>query len=86
MPPLALRYGAQMNKSKITEKQLRAAEQYILLRRSAGNSRQPEDQEQVQMSWQHLVMLVAEYGAIRAGSVAKGGSVDEPGEVYLTGK
>jgi hypothetical protein len=37
------------------------------------------------MSFQSLVMLVAEYGALRAGSVAKGGSVEEPGEVYLTG-
>jgi hypothetical protein len=75
-----------MNGSDLTQKQLRAAEQYILLRRSSGNTHRPDGQQTVQLPWKALVALVAEYGAIRATSVEHGGSVDEPGEVYLAGK
>jgi hypothetical protein len=75
-----------MNGSQLTEKQLTAAEQYILLRRAAGNTTIPTADQMVTQKWEQLVRLVAEYGAIRAGSVQHGGSVDEPGEVYLTGK
>lgn len=31
-------------------------------------------------------MLIAEYGAIRAKSMLDGGSVEDPGEIYKTGK
>jgi hypothetical protein len=75
-----------MNGSKLTDKQLEAAEQYILLRRAAGNTATPNDDQMVTQKWIQVVMLVAEYGAIRAESAQYGGSVDEPGEVYLTRK
>jgi hypothetical protein len=75
-----------MNGSKLTDKQLEAAKQYILLRRSAGNTTTPNDDQMVTHTWKQLVMLVAEYGVIRAESVQHGGSVDDPGDVYLTGK
>jgi hypothetical protein len=70
----------------LTDKQLRAAEQYILLRRASGNHIVPEPEQVVSQRWQDLVMLVAEYGAIRADSISKGGSVHEPGEIVLRGK
>jgi len=72
--------------SDLSEKQIRAAEQYILLRRSQGNNQTPQPTQQVVLPWNALIMLVAEYGAIRAASMELGGKVDEPGEVYLTGK
>ena len=75
-----------MKGSDLTEKQLKAAEQYILLRRASGNDAIPDASQRVELGWKELVMLVAEYGAIRAGSVAEGGSVKDPGEVYLTEK
>ena len=75
-----------MNSSKLTEKQLKAAEQYILLRSARGNVATPHKAQMVTLTWEQLMMLVAEYGAIRAESVQNGGSVDEPGEVYRTGK
>ena len=73
-----------MRGSDLTTKQLKAAEQYILLRRAQGNTNYPSPEQLVSIQWEQLVMLVAEYGAIRARSVANGGSADEPGEVYLT--
>lgn len=74
-----------MKGSDLTEKQLAAAKQYILLR-SPQTTGEPEPERFLQLSWQNLVMLVAEYGAIQAASVENGGSVDEPGEVHLTVK
>ena len=73
-----------MKGSDLTPKQMRAATQYILLRRSSGNTLVPSPEQKIEVRWRDLVMLVAEYGAIRAGSVAKGSSVDDPGEVLLT--
>jgi len=76
-----------MKGSDLTPEQLKAAEQYILLRRSADNLERPLPDELVSVQWAKLVMLVAEYGAIRAKSVADGKTTwDYPGEVYLTGK
>jgi hypothetical protein len=75
-----------VNGSDLTEKQLKAAEKYILLRRASGNDATPDDEQLLEIRWKELVMLIAEYGAIRAGSIANGGSVNEPGEVGLTGK
>lgn len=75
-----------MKGSDLTDKQLKAAERYILLRRADGNTVPPDGEQQVAMPFNSLVRLVAEYGAIRAASVEQGGSVDEPGDVYLTGK
>jgi hypothetical protein len=71
-----------MKGSDLTEKQIKAAEKYILLRRASGNEATPHGDQHLKISWKDLVMLIAEYGAIRAGSVAKGGSVNEPGDVY----
>lgn len=76
-----------MKGSDLTDKQLSAAASYILLRRASGNNAAPNAADRIELSWKEIVMLVAEYGAIRAGSVLKGGgSVNEPGEVFLTGK
>jgi hypothetical protein len=74
-----------MKGSDITSKQKMAAAKYILLRRSKVNDGpDPSPDELITVRWAQLVLLVAEYGAIRAASVADGGSVEEPGEVYLT--
>ena len=75
-----------MNGSDLTEKQLKAAEKYILLRRASMNDATPDDNALIELRWKEFVMLIAEYGAIRAGSIGNGGSVNEPGEVYLTGR
>jgi len=75
-----------MNGKNLTEKQLKAAEKYILLRRASENKAAPGDDQYVQLRWKEPVMLVAEYGVIRAGSIAQGGSISDPGDVYLTGK
>ena len=73
-----------MNGKNLTEKQLKAAEKYILLRRASENKAAPGDDQYVQLRWKELVMLVAEYGALRASGVERGGSISEPGDVYLT--
>lgn len=75
-----------MKGSDLTDKQIESAKQYILCRRAKGNSYHPHDHQQILITWRELVMLVAEYGAIRAQSIARGGSLEEPGEVHFTGK
>lgn len=75
-----------MRGADLTEKQLKAAEQYILLRRASDNKLTPHAEQVIQQRWKDVVMLVAEYGALRANSVAHGGSVEEPGEIVLTGQ
>lgn len=71
-----------MKAADLTDKQLKAAEQYIRLRHDGDDLPLPE--ERIIVQWKQLVMLVAEYGAIRAQSISRGGSVEEPGEVYRT--
>jgi len=75
-----------MKGADLTEKQLKAAEQYLLLRRVDAQWREFTDSTQLSVSFGDLKKLIAEYGAIRAASVAEGGTIDEPGEIYLTGK
>jgi hypothetical protein len=75
-----------MRGTEITEEQMYAAEKFILLCRTDGNTRTPTPEESVSMPWANLIRIVAWYGAIRAKAVADGNSFDEPGETYKTGK
>ncbi len=70
----------------ISEKQLKAAEQYLLLLRVDSQWTEYADSTMLSVSFGDMKKIIAEYGAIRAASVARGGTVDEPGEIYLTGK
>lgn len=73
-----------MKGQDLTEKQLKAAEQYLIVRRADGCISRPHPDQNVVLPMKQLIMLIAEYGAIRAKSMLNGGSVDEPGEVYKT--
>lgn len=75
-----------MKGTDVTEKQMRAAEQFIQLVRPEGRKTMPHTDQWLAIKWEDLVRLVAHYGAIRAGSIAQGESVDEPGEVFKPGK
>lgn len=75
-----------MKGADLTPKQLKAAEQYVLLRRADHNISLPNPEQMVTVRWKQLIMLVAEYGAIRAIGMENGGSVNDPGEVFFTGK
>jgi|GEM_PF-3946941 hypothetical protein len=75
-----------MRGTDITEAQMDAAEKFILLCRTDGNTRTPKPEEFVSMPWANIVRIVAWYGAIRAKAVADGNSFDEVGETYKTGK
>ena len=74
-----------MRATELSQKQLDAAEQFILLLRSKGNKLHPKNDQQVANNWGDLIRLVALYGAVRAKAVADGNSVEEVGEVYKTG-
>jgi hypothetical protein len=75
-----------MRGTELTDAQMDAAEKFILLCRTEGNTRTPKPEESVSMRWSNIVRIVAWYGAIRAKAVADGNSVDEVGETYNTGK
>lgn len=75
-----------MRGTDITEAQMDAAEKFIFLCRTDGNTRTPKPEEFVSMPWSNIVRIVAWYGAIRAKAVADGNSVDRVGETYKTGK
>ena len=75
-----------MRGNDLTQAQLDAAEQFILLMRSKTNDLHPTHDQDVRHNFGDLVRLVALYGAIRAKAVENGNSVDEVGEVYNTGK
>jgi hypothetical protein len=75
-----------MRGTEITDAQMDAAEKFILLCRTDGNTKMPKPEESVSMPWANIVRIVAWYGAIRAKAVADGNSVDEVGETYKTGK
>ena len=71
-----------MKGTDLSEKQLKAAEQFILGARAEGNALQPEPSQVIAHRWEDLVRIVAWYGAIRAQSMLQGGTVEEPGETY----
>jgi len=75
-----------MKGTDLTEKQLKAAEQFILGARAKGNTQSPEADQAVTQRWSDLVRIVAWYGAIRAASMQHGGTVEEPGETFKTGR
>ena len=75
-----------MRGTEITDAQMNAAEEFILLCRTDKNTRTPKPEEFVSMPWSNIVRIVAWYGAIRAKAVADGNSVDRVGETYKTGK
>jgi hypothetical protein len=63
-----------------------AAEKFILLCRTDGNTQYPKPEEIVTMPWANIVRIVAWYGAIRAKAVSEGAAVEKVGETYKTGK
>lgn len=71
-----------MKGTELSDKQLKAAERFILLMRADGNTLEPEASQVVAQTWDSLVRLVALYGALRAASVSRGGSMEEPGEIF----
>lgn len=75
-----------MRGTEITDSQMDAAEKFILLCRTDGNTQYPKPEESVTMHWGNIVRIVAWYGAIRAKAVKDGASVDDAGETYKTGK
>jgi hypothetical protein len=68
--------------TELSEKQLKAAERFILSLRAKGNTQTPESTQIVTQRWDSLVRLVAFYGAIRAKAMLHGGTVEEPGETF----
>lgn len=70
-----------MKGTDITEKQMRAAEHFILLLVNDKNE-SLEPSTIISQRWDSLVRLVALYGAIRSNGQAP---AEEPGEVSITG-
>lgn len=70
-----------MKGTDVTAVQLAAAEDFLL----QLNRRSPEccSGRVLQVRFDDLVRIVAWYGAIRAGSVIEGGTVDQPGSVTV---
>ena len=72
-----------MKGTDLSEKQLRAAEQFILsLTDGVRTSLEPS--QIIFQRWDSLVRLVAFYGAVRATAMLHGGTVEEPNEVFKT--
>ena len=70
-----------MKGSDLTQKQLDAAEQFLMELRSDGNPVKPALDQVISMPWENIIRCVALYGAIRAKAVSDGNSPDEPGYV-----
>ncbi len=68
-----------MRGNDLTQAQLDAAEQFILLMRSKTNDLHPTGDQQIAQRWCDLVCIVALYGAIRAKAVADGNPADVAG-------
>ena len=72
-----------MRGTEVTEKQLKAAEQFVMLH-YRGSSDVKRDQV-IMVKFEEMLRLIALYGAIRCESAKNGGSADEPGECYKKG-
>ena len=70
-----------MKGTELSEKQLKAAERFILSL-TDGNRESLEPSQIISQRWDSLVRLVAFYGAIRAKAMLRGGTVEEPQETF----
>lgn len=73
-----------MKGTELNEKQLKAAEEFVLAQRSATSQvvQTPAPTERVSIEWQQFVRMVAWYGALRAAAMLKGGSVENPSSFF----
>lgn len=73
-----------MKGTELSEKQLKAAEQFILSLTDGTETSLDDPTLMISQRWDSLVRLVAFYGAIRAYAVTRGGTVEDPCETFKT--